>query len=206
MKATTWLAMPGKACSASPPKLVTTRSPGSSSSPSVWGMLTSRLNPVQHISRFRQMSVWKRWNSSSDFRTKKRNVSLCWRRSSVAPSSGTRVGSGAYAIGRQPSAAISPAGRMAGWPRQGRCRPATSKIRRDRAAIQRQYEVYASGSKEIVCVEDLRARQRLFGTSAGTFRDSDGSSAVLQPYFADGPGTFRPGLYLTNGRGTYLTK
>ena len=161
---------------------------------------------MQHISRFRQMSVWKRWNSSSDFRTKKRNVSLCWRRSSVAPSSGTRVGSGAYAIGRQPSAAISPAGRMAGWPRQGRCRPATSKIRRDRAAIQRQYEVYASGSKEIVCVEDLRARQRLFGTSAGTFRDSDGSSAVLQPYFADGPGTFRRGLYLTNGRGTYLTK
>ena len=33
-----------------------------------------------------------------------------------------------------------------------------------------------------------------------------GSSAVLQPYFADGPGTFRPGLYLTNGRRTYLTK
>ena len=200
MKATTWLAMPGKACSASPPKLVTTRSPGSSSSPSVWGMLTSRLNPVQHISRFRQMSVWKRWNSSSDFRTKKRNVSLCWRRSSVAPSSGTRVGSGAYAIGRQPSAAISPAGRMAGWPRQGRCRPATSKIRRDRAAIQRQYEVYASGSRRLYASKTCGPGSAFSAPQLELFRDSDGSSAVLQPYFADGPGTFRRGLYLTNGR------
>ena len=187
MKATTWLAMPGEACSASPPKLVTTRSPGSSSSPSVWGMLTSRLNPVQHISRFRQMSVWKRWNSSSDLRTKKRNVSLCWRRSSVAPSSGARVGSGSYDIGVQRSLLQRDFGRLSGRPVQGRPsrgRPAGfetrrfetrriflfAEIRRGRNRCRRR--VYACRFLEPLCIHmHLTCERESAFSVAQTFRD-----------------------------------